>query len=311
MFFKGKQWTGAAVGIPNSVNIVEVGPRDGLQNESQILPTAVKVDFINRLATTGLQTIEATSFVSAKWIPQLADAADVFKEIKKVPGINFPVLIPNQQGLESAIQVGVKTIAVFTAASETFCQKNTNCSLQESMARIEKITQVAQQHNLTVRGYISCTLGCPYEGEINPNITERIAKDLLDLGCYQISLGDTIGVGTPLKAKQLIDSIAKDIALDKIAMHFHDTYGQALANIYAVLEQGIQTFDSSIGGLGGCPYAKGASGNVATEDVLYMFKGMGIETGVDLDKILAVSKFICNSLGRNPSSKVALAKLQS
>lgn len=293
--------------IPHTVKIVEVGPRDGLQNEKIILPTAIKIDFIKQLADTGLRNIETTSFVSKTWIPQLADAAEVCAAFKSNHTINFPVLIPNERGMESAIESGVRTIAVFTTASETFCQKNTNCSVAESMQRIEKIIAIAKQHKIKVRGYVSCSLGCPYEGEVPFKKTAAIANELFALGCYEISLGDTIGIGTPLNAKKLIEVIGRDIPISIIAAHFHDTYGQALANIYAILELGVQIFDSSIGGLGGCPYAKGASGNVATEDLLYMLHGMGIETGVDLHKILTVSNFITTALGRAPSSKLAIA----
>lgn len=293
--------------LPKSVSIIEVSPRDGLQNEAITLPTNVKIDFINRLAATGLKTIEATSFVSPKWIPQLADASEVLQGINKSAGIIFPVLVPNEAGLEKALAAGAKCIAVFTAASETFSHKNTNCSIEQSMNNIEKVIQIAQRENISIRGYISCTLGCPYEGKIEPNITANLAKRLLDLGCYQISLGDTIGVGTPLNAKKLIDAVTKHVPVNKIAAHFHDTYGQALANIYAILELGVTAFDSSVGGIGGCPYAKGASGNVATEDLLYMLHGMGINTGVDLHKILATSKYICSTLGHAPKSKVAIA----
>jgi hydroxymethylglutaryl-CoA lyase len=294
--------------LPSSVNIVEVGPRDGLQNEQQILDTAIKIDFINRLATTGLKTIEATSFVAPTWVPQLADASEVLQSINHPHGISFPVLVPNQQGLAKAIAAGATSVSVFTTASEKFSQKNTNCSVAESIARIEKIMLLAQQNNITVRGYISCTLGCPYEGEVPYIKTAELAKQLYELGCYQISLGDTIGIGTPLQAKKMIETVIKKLPVSSIAAHFHDTYGQALANIYAVLELGINTFDSSIAGLGGCPYANGASGNVATEDLVYMLDGMRMKTGVDLNALLAVSGFISNILGRKPTSKVAQAK---
>jgi hydroxymethylglutaryl-CoA lyase len=295
--------------FPDTVQIVEVSPRDGLQNETKLLATDIKVELIKQLATTGLKTIEATSFVSQKWIPQLADASEVFDAIKNIPNINFPVLVPNEAGMGQALHAGAKSIAVFTAASNTFCQKNTNCTLDESLKRITKIMDLAKKNKITVRGYISCTLGCPYEGEIPFTKTAEIAKELFEMGCYQISLGDTIGVGTPFRAKKLIDAVVKQIPITHIAAHFHDTYGQALANIYAVLEQGVRVFDASVSGLGGCPYAKGASGNVATEDVIYMLNGMGISTGIDLEKIVAVSNFIANALGRSPTSKVALAML--
>lgn len=293
--------------LPKSVNIIEVSPRDGLQNEAITLPTAIKIDFINLLSSTGLKTIEASSFVSPKWIPQLADASKVLSSINKPAGVIFPVLVPNEHGMQKAMAAGAKCIAVFTSASETFSHKNTNSSIDQSMKNIEQVMQMAHQANIPVRGYISCTLGCPYEGFINTKITAQIAKQLLDLGCYQISLGDTIGVGTPLAAKRLIDAVAKNVPISKIAAHFHDTYGQALANIYAVLEQGVSSFDSSIGGIGGCPYAHGASGNVATEDLIYMLQGMQIETGIDMQKILSASKYICTALGHSPKSKVALA----
>ena len=296
--------------FPTTVNIIEVGARDGLQNEKKTLATALKIDFISQLATTGLQTIEATSFVSPKWIPQLADAKEVMQGIVQKPNVLYPVLVPNTTGMQNAIAAGAKSIAVFTAASETFSQKNTNCSIADSLENITKIIELAKQNNIAVRGYISCVLGCPYEGKIDFQKTADIAQQLYSMGCYQISLGDTIGIGTPAKATQLISNVAKQIPVNVIAAHFHDTYGQALANIYAVLEQGVNSFDSSIAGLGGCPYAHGASGNVATEDLVYMLEGMGINTGVDLQKLLKVSKFICQALGRTPNSKVALAMSQ-
>jgi isopropylmalate/homocitrate/citramalate synthase len=287
--------------------MVEVGPRDGLQNEKSVVPTDTKIDFINRLSETGLSTIEVTSFVSPKWIPQLADNQDVFKNINKKNHVNYPVLVPNLQGFEKALAVGVKEIAVFTTPSEQFSQHNTNCSVVESLERIAQIMQAAKQHQIRVRGYLSCVLGCPYEGEISPDAVANLAKTLSQLGCYEISLGDTIGVGTPLKTKQLLDIVMKQIAPEQIAVHFHDTYGQALANIYVALACGIHIIDSSVSGLGGCPYAKGASGNVASEDVLYMLNGMGIETGVDLSKLIAVGNDISNILQRKSQSKVALA----
>lgn len=293
--------------MPETVQIVEVSPRDGLQNETKLLATDIKIELIKQLATTGLRNIEATSFVSAKWIPQLADASEVYSAIKDIPNINFPVLVPNESGMGKAIAAGVKSIAVFTASSNTFCQKNTNCTLQESLQRIEKIITIAKAHNISVRGYISCTLGCPYEGETSFSKTAEIAKELFEMGCYQISLGDTIGVGTPTRAKKLIDAVVRVTPIKNLAAHFHDTYEQALANIYAVLEQGVSVFDASVSGLGGCPYAKGASGNVATEDVVYMLNGMGISTGIDLNKLVNVSNFIATALGRSPNSKVALA----
>lgn len=297
------------MGLPKFVKLVEVGPRDGLQNEPQIVPAKVKIEFIDRLTASGLTTIEVTSFVSSKWIPQLADAAEVLSAIKKKPDVNYPVLVPNEQGMYDALHANAKCIAVFSAASETFAHKNTNCSIKESLDRIEKVIVIAKKHKIAVRGYISCVLGCPYEGEIAANQVLNIANQLFQMGCYEISLGDTIGVGTPLKAKKLIDTVANTIPIQHIAAHFHDTYGQALANIYAVLEQGVSTIDSSIAGLGGCPYARGASGNVATEDVLYMLDGMGVKTNVDFDALLETSNFVTKVLGHQARSKVALAKL--
>lgn len=294
--------------LPKFVHLVEVGPRDGLQNEPLPVPTKLKVELINRLTASGLKTIETTSFVSPKRIPQLADATEVINSITKKSDVDYPVLVPNEQGMHTAIQANAKCIAVLSTVSETFSQKNTNCSILEGIKRIEKIIMLAQPHQIKVRGYISCVLGCPYEGETSMQQCLEVAKVLLQLGCYEISLGDTIGVGTPLQAKKLIDVLTTKIPVAKLAAHFHDTYGQALANIFAVLEQGISTVDCSIAGLGGCPYARGASGNVATEDVLYMLQGMGIETGVDLNAILATSKFVSQVVGHQARSKVALAK---
>lgn len=295
------------MGIPKFVKIVEVGARDGLQNEPQPVPTEVKIDLINKLSQTGLQTIEATSFVSPKWIPQLKDAEEVYSGLNKATEIEYPVLVPNIQGLDRALAIGVKHISVFAAASESFAQKNTNCSIKESLDRIKKVTEQAQKLNLKIRGYVSCVLGCPYEGNITPEQVSVVAKALYDIGCYEVSLGDTIGVGTPSIACKLIESVGKVIGIDNIAMHFHDTYGQALANIYASLTMGVKTIDSSISGLGGCPYAPGAAGNVATEDVLYMLNGMNIKTGVSLEKLLEVSTFVSRILGHPSRSRVALA----
>jgi hydroxymethylglutaryl-CoA lyase len=297
--------------LPKSVKIVEVGPRDGLQNESQTIPTTTKIKFINLLSETGLSVIEATSFVSPKKIPQLADHTEVLQHITKNPQVHYPVLVPNLQGLNNAIAAGAKEISVFIAASETFSQKNINCSIEESLNRIVEMLPLIKQHQLTMRGYISCVLGCPYEGEIDYNVTLKLAEKLLTLGCYEISLGDTIGVGTPLKAQTLIKTLLTKIPAEKLAMHFHDTYGQAIANIYASLELGISTFDSSIAGLGGCPYAKGATGNVATEDVIYLMHGLNIHTGVDLNKLVQVAKFISDQLGKSIGSKVTKAMLNS
>ena len=291
--------------LPKSVKIVEVGPRDGLQNESAILPTAIKIDFINQLSETGLRVIEATSFVSPKWIPQLADARAVYSGIQKKSGVLYPVLVPNLTGLENALQVGVTDIAVFTTPSEQFSQKNTGCSVAESMQRISAIMAQAKKHNLRARGYLSCVLGCPYEGHIAPEKVAALASELSKLGCDEISLGDTIGVGTPIKTMRLLEQVLRYVPVNQIAVHFHDTYGQALANIFAALQLGVSVIDSSVSGLGGCPYAKGASGNVATEDVLYMLEGMEIKTGIDLAKLLAVGKYISQQLGKPPQSKLA------
>lgn len=294
--------------LPKHVKIVEVGPRDGLQNESNIIPTAVKIELINRLSECGYSTIEATSFVSPKWIPQLADHAEVMRGINLHPNISYPVLVPNMQGFVAALDAGVSEIAIFTAASETFTQKNINCTIAESYERFLPILTTAQKQGVRVRGYVSCVLGCPYEGDIKPSAVASVAGHLFDLGCYEISLGDTIGVGTPAKAQAMIEAVMHRIPVKHLAGHFHDTYGQALANIYAVLQQGVQVFDSSVAGLGGCPYAHGATGNVATEDLLYMLQGLGVETNIDLNRVIAVGNYICDQLGRPTRSKVAMAK---
>jgi len=282
--------------FPSQVKIVEVGPRDGLQNEATTLPTPIKIDFINRLSKTGLSVIEATSFVSPKWIPQLADGADVFQGMTQQAGVAYPVLVPNLKGFEAALACGVKDVAVFTTASELFSQKNTHCSVAESIERITEVVNAAKKHRIKVRAYLSCVLGCPYAGEIPYEDTAKLAETLFKMGCDELSLGDTIGVGTPFKTKQLIQAVSRYVPLNQLAVHFHDTYGQALVNIYVALEAGIAIVDSSVGGIGGCPYAKGASGNVATEDVVYMLHGMGIKTGVDLKKLLVVSQFIKEKL---------------
>lgn len=278
--------------LPPQVKLVEVSPRDGLQNEFVFIPTPIKIELIKRLANTGLKVIEATSFVSPTAVPQLADHLEVFRGIKKHPGVSYPVLVPNLKGMENAIHAGVEEIAVFGAASETFSQKNIHCSILESLTRFEQVIRLAQQHNIKVRGYVSCALGCPYEGAIDLAAVVYMADQLYKLGCYEISLGDTIGVGTPHKAISLVRAVAQKIPIHCLAVHFHDTYGQALANIYATLEEGISVIDASVGGLGGCPYAPGAAGNVATETVLYMLDGLGIETGVDLKALREVGFFI-------------------
>ncbi len=296
--------------LPRKVKLVEVGPRDGLQNESRIVPAEIKIEFINQLSGTGLSVIESTSFVSPKWIPQLADSEFVLQHIQRTKNVLYPVLVPNKQGLENALKAGATEIAVFTAATETFCQKNTNCSLEESLNRCAEVILLAKKNKkINIRGYISCVLGCPYEGEVNASQVVPIAEKLAKWGCHEISLGDTIGVGTPKKAQILVDAVAAKIPRRKLAAHFHDTYGQALANLFAVLERGIAIIDSSVSGLGGCPYAKGASGNVATEDVLYMLNGLGIETGVDMEKLLKTARFISEFLNRRPRSKLGQVKM--
>lgn len=294
---------------PNQVKIVEVGPRDGLQNEATFIATDIKIEFINRLSKAGYCTIETTSFVSPKMVPQLADHSTVFQNIDKLNGIRYPVLIPNLKGFDNALAVGVKDIALFTAASDRFTQENIHCSIEESFNRFIPIINAAKTANLTIRGYISCVLGCPYQGEIQPQVVAEIAARLYQLGCDEISLGDTIGVGTPLKTQQMIEAVIKYVPIQCLAGHFHNTYGQALANIYAALETGMSIFDSSIAGLGGCPYARGASGNVATEDLVYMLEGLNIKTGIDLHQIIQIGEFICQQLGKPSQSKVALATL--
>ena len=289
---------------PQKIRIVEVGPRDGLQNEKNAVSVETKVTFIDMLSESGLATIEAGAFVSPKWVPQMADTDKVFAAIKKKPGVSYPVLVPNEKGMEGAIAAGVKEIAVFAAASESFSQKNINCTINESLERFATVIDAAKKHRMQVRGYVSCVLGCPYEGEIAPEAVVRVAKALFGLGCYEISLGDTIGTGTPAKTRALLLAVKKEIPAANIAVHFHDTYGQALANILVALEEGIAVIDSAAGGLGGCPYAKGATGNVATEDVLYMLNGMGLDTGVDLEKIAAAGRFIATAAGRPLVSKV-------
>jgi isopropylmalate/homocitrate/citramalate synthase len=293
--------------LPKRVKMVEVGPRDGLQNEATNVPTHIKIELIERLADAGLQVVEATSFVSPKWVPQMADSAQVMAGIKYKAGVSYPVLVPNMKGFEAAVAAGAQEIAVFSAASETFSQKNTNCSIAEGLERFSAVCEAAHSRDVLVRGYISCVLGCPYEGEVVADKVAHVAKLLYDMGCYEISLGDTIGVGTPGKTKTMLEMVAEKIPVEKLAGHFHDTYGQALANVYAALECGVTVIDSSVAGLGGCPYAKGASGNVASEDVLYMLNGLGIKTGVDLDKLINAGQFISDYLGRPPVSKVSRA----
>jgi hydroxymethylglutaryl-CoA lyase len=293
--------------LPRHVRLVEVGPRDGLQNEKAILPTAVKVELIDRLTDAGLPAIEATSFVSPKWVPQMADNASVMAQIRRKPGVRYPVLTPNMRGFEAALAAACDEVAVFVAASESFSLKNINCSIAESLDRARPVVDAARGYDVRVRGYISCVLGCPYEGDVAAERVRDIATALRDMGCYEISLGDTIGTGTPGKTGLLIATVANAIPVNELAGHFHDTYGQALANVYAAMESGIATFDCSVSGLGGCPYAKGATGNVATEDVLYMLEGLDIDTGVDMTRLRRAGQFISDILGREPMSRVARA----
>lgn len=293
--------------LPKRVRMVEVGPRDGLQNEAQTVPAATKIALIEKLADAGLKTIEAGSFVSPKWIPQMADTAEVLAGLRRAPGVSYPVLVPNMKGFEAAVASRCDEIAVFVAASESFSRRNTNCSIAESFERIAPVAEAARARNIRVRGYISTVVDCPYEGPITPQAVADVAAKLWAFGCYEISLGDTIGTGTPARIQAMIDAVAAKVPVGKLAGHYHDTYGQALANILASLERGVATFDSSVAGLGGCPYAPGATGNVASEDVLYMLDGMGFETGVDLKKLAAAGQFISAALGREPASKVARA----
>ena len=294
--------------FPQQVRIVEVGPRDGLQNEpGPIIPTEIKVELIDRLAAAGIRHIEAASFVSPKWVPQMGDASEVMASIQRRAGVTYSALTPNLKGLEGAIAANTPEVAVFAAASEAFSQKNINCSIAESLERFRPLMEQAQAAGIRVRGYVSTVLGCPYQGEIDPAQVAAVSRALLDMGCYEISLGDTIGKGTPLKAKRMLEAVAREVPMDRLAAHFHDTYGQALANLYAVLEEGIAVIDSSTAGLGGCPYAKGASGNVATEDVLYLLDGLGIETGIDLQAVVDTGHWITRELGRHNGSKVAQA----
>src|SRR5712692_3759341 len=293
--------------VPDFVRIVEVGPRDGLQNEPREVPTEVKLELIERLADAGLPAVEATAFVSPKWVPQMADHAEVLERIRRRPGVSYPVLTPNLKGFEAARAAGATEVAIFGAASEAFSRKNINCSIAESLERFRPVAQAARAANIKVRGYVSCVLGCPYEGDIAPQRVADVAAALAELGCYEISLGYTIGVGTPGKTKAMIEACAERVPVAKLAGHYHDTYGQALANIYASLELGVATFDASIAGLGGCPYAAGASGNVATEDVVYMLNGLGVRTGVDLERLVDIGQWICGGLKREPASKAGQA----
>ena len=293
--------------LPARVKIVEVGPRDGLQNEAQVVPTAIKIELIERLAAAGLRVIEATSFVSPKWVPQMGDNAAVLRGIKRHAATVYPVLTPNLQGFDAAVEAGATEVAIFGAASESFSRKNINCSIAESLKRFEPVISAASALEMPVRGYVSCVVGCPYEGAIDPNKAADVAKILFDMGCYEVSLGDTIGVGNPASITRLIEACVRIAPIEKLAGHYHDTYGMAIANIYASLQMGMATFDSSIAGLGGCPYAKGASGNVATEDVVYLLQGLGIETGIDLAKLAVVGDWISSAINRPNGAKAGRA----
>ncbi len=290
--------------LPDFVKIVEVGPRDGLQNEKAAVSTDQKVRLIDMLSETGLKVIESGAFVSPKWVPQMADSADVMARIDRKPDISYPVLAPNLKGLEGALAARAEEVAIFGAASESFSKKNINKSIAESLDAFRPVAEQALAAGLRVRGYISCVLGCPYEGRIDPAVVAEVSRELKSMGCYEISLGDTIGTGTPEEARRMIAAVAEYVPIEEIGVHFHDTYGQALANLYACLEMGVAVADASVAGLGGCPYAKGATGNVATEDVLYMLQGCGIETGVDLTKVMAAGRFISDVIGRPPVSRV-------
>jgi hydroxymethylglutaryl-CoA lyase len=297
--------------LPRRVKIVEVGPRDGLQNESQIVPAAVKIALIERLAAAGLPAIEVTSFVPAKWIPQMGDNDEVLRAVLSSPqrpaGVAYPVLTPNLRGFDAALEAGATEVAIFGAASESFSQKNINCSIAESLKRFDAVVDAASALEIKVRGYVSCVVACPYEGAIDPAKTAWVAQKLYEMGCYEVSLGDTIGAGTPASVQQMIEACAAHVPVGKLAGHYHDTYGMAIANIYASLEMGMSVFDSSIAGLGGCPYAPGASGNVATEDLVYLLHGLGIETGINMEKLLDAGQYISQQLGREPVSKAARA----
>lgn len=293
--------------LPIHVKIVEVGPRDGLQNEKQLVPTATKIALIEKLAAAGLSAIEATAFVSPKWVPQMGDNAAVMRGIQRQSGVTYPVLVPNLQGFDAAIEAGATEVAMFAAASESFSQKNINCSIAESLKRFEPVVSSATALDLKVRGYVSCVVGCPYEGTVSPEAVASVAKALFDMGCYEVSLGDTIGVGTPAHIQRMLEATAHHIPVAKLAGHYHDTYGMAVANIYASLQMGVATFDASVAGLGGCPYAPGAAGNVATEDVVYLLEGLGIATGIDLQALAAVGQWISGELGRTNASRVGRA----
>ena len=293
--------------LPAQVKIVEVGPRDGLQNEKQLVPTEIKIELINRLAEAGVRVIEATSFVSPKWVPQMGDNSAVMAGITKQNATVYPVLTPNLQGFDAAVQAGATEVAIFGAASESFSRKNINCSIAESLKRFEPVVSAASALEIRVRGYVSCVVGCPYEGAIAPEKAAEVARTLLDMGCYEVSLGDTIGVGNPASIQRMIEACARQVPIEKLAGHYHDTYGMAIANIYASLQMGMAVFDSSIAGLGGCPYAQGASGNVATEDVVYLLQGLGIETGIDLAKLAVIGDWISSAINRPNGAKAGRA----
>uniref|UniRef100_A0A1A8GTW2 hydroxymethylglutaryl-CoA lyase n=1 Tax=Nothobranchius korthausae TaxID=1143690 RepID=A0A1A8GTW2_9TELE len=293
---------------PKFVKIVEVGPRDGLQNEKEIVPTGVKIQLIDMLSAVGLSVVEATSFVSSKWVPQMADHTQVLQGIQRAPLTQYPVLTPNMQGFQDAVAAGATEVAVFGSASETFSRQNINCSIDESMLRFQEVINAAKERQIPVRGYVSCALGCPHEGRIEPSKVAEVAKRLYEMGCYEISLGDTIGVGTPGSMFKMLQMVKKDVPIDALAVHCHDTYGQALPNILTALQMGVSVVDSAVAGLGGCPYAPGSTGNVSTEDVVYMLHGMGIQTNVDLNKVIEAGDFISNALGRRTNSKVGQAK---
>ncbi|MBD9484045.1 hydroxymethylglutaryl-CoA lyase [Pseudomonas sp. PDM14] len=297
--------------IPKKVRLVEVGPRDGLQNEKQPISVADKVRLVDDLSAAGLGYIEVGSFVSPKWVPQMAGSAEVFAQIQRQAGVVYGALTPNMKGFEAAVEAGVREVAVFAAASEAFSQKNINCSISESLARFVPIMDAARAHGISVRGYVSCVLGCPYEGAVAPERVASVAGELFAMGCYEVSLGDTIGTGTAGATRRLFELAAAQVPRDKLGGHFHDTYGQALANVYASLQEGISVFDSSVAGLGGCPYAKGATGNVASEDVLYLLEGLGIHTGIDMDRLIDAGQRICEVLGKANGSRVARARLAS
>ncbi|MCF6323843.1 MAG: hydroxymethylglutaryl-CoA lyase [Gammaproteobacteria bacterium] len=290
--------------LPSKVTIVEVGPRDGLQSEAQQLSSQVKIDFINQLSCSGLAVIESGSMVNPKWVPQMADSEEVFKRINQHPDIKYPVLVPNEKGMQRALAAGAKSVAIFVSASEGFSHKNLNCSIEQSFTHIEPVMATARDSGIEVRAYLSCVMGCPFDGKVKPMVVATIARRLIELGCYEVSLADTIGIGTPLQAQRLIQTVSRQVAIEQLAVHFHNTRGQALANIYAALELGITTIDAAVAGLGGCPYAEGSSGNIATEDVIYMLHGMGIETGIDLRALSETGNMICQQLNRINNSHV-------